>query len=308
MMVRSTSLLLLAASVCLIDSSSAFLPFSPLPLKPTRTAEAKAMAGTGSCRRGHNHQRGLRMGIFDWLTGGDSSSAGEQAPPVAVPPPQQQRQQPQRGVPSSYDAIHQQAIDSVVAGLQAGLRRMEVEFPPIAQVNKLSDGSKSSEALVRRANVGFLAKVVEAMSRSASTVWVLCGDGLTKQEVDKARLPPNARTQLIKDGAPPCSPGDVILVHPPSDSKQWSAASAMASSAPVVVINGYANNGHRDFEMAYYRTSMPPWIFFLPLFSSLFLPVSLGHSFSISLPLSPSHTHTHTHTHMCTYSLSFLGS
>lgn len=69
------------------------------------------------------------MGIFDWLTG--NGNAEQQSGAPAVKSAQTPMQPPARatggvGVPGSYDAIHQQAIDAVQAGLRSGVRRMEV--------------------------------------------------------------------------------------------------------------------------------------------------------------------------------------
>ena len=186
-----------------------------------------------------------------------AASAAPAAPaaPIASLPRRQLAGLPP--VPSSYDEIHAQAIASVTAGLQAGRRRLEVEFPPIAQTNKISDGSASSQATVRRANVAFNAKVCAALSPSASRVLVLCEDSSTLQEMSRAALPANAVCALIKDAAT-VGPrqGDVILSCQPADSKSWMASAQLESQAPVVVLNGFQYNGYKAFDMAYYLKPM----------------------------------------------------
>jgi hypothetical protein len=160
-------------------------------------------------------------------------------------------------VPTSYDEIHAQAIASVAQGLKAGKRRLEVEFPPIAQTNKISDGSASSQATVRRANVAFNAKVAAALSKSAARVLVLCEDAATLQEMLRAVLPSNAFCALIKDAAS-LGPrkGDIILSCQPANSKSWIASAQLESEAPVIVLNGFQYNGYKAFDMAYYLKPM----------------------------------------------------
>lgn len=90
-----------------------------------------------------------------------------------------------------------------------GLRECceQVEFPPIAQMNKMSDGSKSSEAMVRRANVAFVAKVVQALSKSASTVWIRAQSTTTPLEPPHCTLPsPRHEPSCLRPSIPPaCS-------------------------------------------------------------------------------------------------------
>lgn len=49
----------------------------------------------------------------------------------------------------SYEEIHEEAIAGVLAGLDAGVSRLEVEFPPIAQTNKVSATSIEAAVLLR---------------------------------------------------------------------------------------------------------------------------------------------------------------
>uniref|UniRef100_A0A7S1GVZ0 DUF1995 domain-containing protein n=2 Tax=Hemiselmis andersenii TaxID=464988 RepID=A0A7S1GVZ0_HEMAN len=133
---------------------------------------------------------------------------------------------------------------------------MEVEFPPIPSLNKLSDGSASSQRMVRNANVDFVLKVAEALSGSGWGVWILCGDSSTREEVVKRSLPPNTQVALLRDGPPPSGPSDVLLVHPPADISQWDYSASLSASSPVVALNGQQHNGHSSFEMAYYLKPM----------------------------------------------------
>ena len=122
-------------------------------------------------------------------------------------------------VPRSYDEIHAQAIAAVKSGLKAGKRRLEIEFPPIAQTNKISDGSASSQRLVRQANAAFNTKVASAFSGESKRVVVLCADGPLLDEMLLQSLPPNAVCALIKDSASVVAAGDVVLSCQPADSK-----------------------------------------------------------------------------------------
>ena len=122
-------------------------------------------------------------------------------------------------VPRSYDEIHAQAIAAVKSGLKAGKRRLEIEFPPIAQTNKISDGSASSQRLVRQANAAFNTKVASAFSGESKRVVVLCADGPLLDEMLLQSLPPNAVCALIKNSASVVAAGDIVLSCQPADTK-----------------------------------------------------------------------------------------
>jgi hypothetical protein len=70
----------------------------------------------------------------------------------------------------SYEEIHQEAIAGVLAGLDAGVSRLEVEFPPIAQTNKVS--STSVEAGV----------VQHFGGRGAGAHMIACGESKCSRE------------------------------------------------------------------------------------------------------------------------------
>jgi len=161
-------------------------------------------------------------------------------------------------LPKSYDEIHAQAIASIEASLAGGYRAVEVEFPAIASVNKQSDGSASSQAMVRKANVVFVAKVAAALSAGGrcERVFLLAGDRATLQELSRAGLPQSTVLGVLQDGAPSAGARDVILVATPAETRQWAGALLLSRQSPVVVLNGACNNGYKGFEMAYYLKPM----------------------------------------------------
>jgi hypothetical protein len=153
-------------------------------------------------------------------------------------------------VPRSYEEIHAQAIAGIAAALKRGLRALEVEFPAIAQTNKLSDGSASSQALVRRAHAGFNAKVAAALSRDWNRVILVCGDGAMVEEMRRLEasglLPPNARCLAFKDrGSVGLGARDLVLACQPASISDWVTAADISAVSPVVVLNGYQYNGYK---------------------------------------------------------------
>jgi len=98
----------------------------------------------------------------------------------------------------------------------------QVEFPAIAQTNKISDGSASSQAIVRRANVEFNTKVCSALASRGQRVVVLCSEGSTLQAMLEARLPARAVCGLVKDaGGMGITRGDVVVSCQPADAAAW---------------------------------------------------------------------------------------
>ena len=198
----------------------------------------------------HRNFPELKMNIFDFL------SPKKAIPGISYSSPSSSQARPR--VPQNYDEIHEQSFLGIEAGLRQGLRRMEVEFPPIPQVNRLSDGSASSQAMVRRANVAYAAKAAARLAPPApARLHLLCGDRATLDELLRAALPKTAAVGLLRDFSPAAAgPGDAALVVTPADAQQWAAAARVGDAAPVAVLNGVFNNGWPGFESAYYLRPM----------------------------------------------------
>jgi hypothetical protein len=198
----------------------------------------------------------MQMNFFDFLNPKKPAVSKQGTP--AETGSVSTRGPPSTRVPRTYDEIHEQSFLAVEAALRQGARRIEVEFPPITQVNRLSDGSASSQALVRRANVAYAAKAAARLEPPApGRLLLLCGDSATLSELGRAALPPRADAGLLRDfDAAAVGPRDLAIVVTPADARQWAAAAQAAAAVPAVVLNGACNNGWPGFETAYYLRPM----------------------------------------------------
>lgn len=151
---------------------------------------------------------------------------------------------PPAGLPSSYDDLHAAAVDGVLAAIDAGLKVMEVDFPPIASVNARGDGSAKSDALVAAANADFVSKLALSLNHDSHAVAVIgCGTSSLR-----ALGPDAARLRSGPQAAAGC---DVAICVAPADVEQWEAAEALvAQVSNVVIVNGMLNNGRHPH--AYY--------------------------------------------------------
>lgn len=143
------------------------------------------------------------------------------------------------GLPLSYKDIYDGAIDGVKAVLSDGrLEAVEVDFPPVANVNARGDGSAKSERLVAEANSNFARQLCSSLG--ANAVIVACSG-------DAARaLGSDAIT--LRDGVDVAGCDVAICVAPCMD-EQWEACMAL-SVTTVIVVNGLLQNGR--LPHAYY--------------------------------------------------------
>lgn len=169
------------------------------------------------------------------------------------------------GVPGNYDEVHSQAIAAVESGLQGGLRRLEVDFPPLGALNKMGDGSAKGRQLMLTNNCIFIVKLVSALSRSRKVLVLTCEPG---QINELRKLIPTSGTSKIELASLPngvklnaenFTQKGVVIVFSPADSDQWRTASKIGSLVPTIVVNGLFNNGYADFTPTYYFKPISGW-------------------------------------------------
>ncbi|CAN0184305.1 unnamed protein product [Pylaiella littoralis] len=163
-----------------------------------------------------------------------------------------------KGPPANYDAIASQAIAAVQAGLKSGERAMEVEFPPLASLNKINDGSAKNRRLARDNTLAFAKKLVGAVGRGKKVYVVCCQPGAVDDFGKGAGGAADVRALNAKN-LPPAKSGDVIVVVTPADQSQWKLARTMAETATVVIVNGVFVNGYMPFEPVYYFKPISGW-------------------------------------------------
>ena len=151
------------------------------------------------------------------------------------------------GLPKSYNELHNTAIAGVKAAIADGVHSaVEVDFPPIANVNARGDGSAKSERLVLEANVEFVGKLKRALVEAKMKCLVV---GCSRGSV--AALGSGA--VALRD-APAMAPDfDVCVVTTPVAEEQWTSARSLGSGC-VVVVNGLLQNG--ELPHAYFYRPM----------------------------------------------------
>lgn len=162
-----------------------------------------------------------------------------------------------KGPPANYDAIASQAIAAVQAGLKAGERAMEIEFPPLTSLNKMNDGSAKNNQLAQANNIAVTKKLIAGMGWGKK-VYVVCCDPGTKAALGKAPSGADVRLMDAKN-LPPAKVGDVQVVITPADQGQWVLARKMSETAAVVIVNGVFVNGFLPFEPVYYFKNISGW-------------------------------------------------
>lgn len=141
------------------------------------------------------------------------------------------------GLPTSFQAIYAAAATGVRAAIGDGVSACEVDFPPIANVNRLSDGSAKSEALVHAANAEAAQKIQEALS-DLPVALIGCSGGARAALRDVCD---GANVYSLRDGAKVSADSVAICVQPTAD-EQWLAAEALQCRC-VVVLNGLLGQG-----------------------------------------------------------------
>mmetsp|Transcript_35502 Transcript_35502/g.77753 ORF Transcript_35502/g.77753 Transcript_35502/m.77753 type:complete len:326 (-) Transcript_35502:105-1082(-) len=193
-----------------------------------------------------------RLNLFNFGGGGSSGRSGGTVTAT---------------VPKSPSARDNQAITSVRAAIASpkvpSFPLVEVEFPPLAELNKLGDGTLRSAREVEDANASFAVKLAKAISIPfvGPKVVILTSSAAAKSFVSTVakKVGGSATVVSVKDGIPQdTGPDDVVVFLTPSTSGDYRAAETMASSGTlrgVVIINGFAKDNKsvkQDATMAFF--------------------------------------------------------
>lgn len=137
------------------------------------------------------------------------------------------------GLPADYESMYRAAALGVRSAVDDGVAVVEVDFPPLASVNALNDGSAKSERLVHEANARAAAALRAALG-GMRVVCVGCSGGARSALRDKC-----GAAQGLRDAMP--ADAIAICVQPTSE-EQWAAVADLGARG-VVVLNGLLNNG-----------------------------------------------------------------
>lgn len=149
-------------------------------------------------------------------------------------------------IPSSTNDRDNAAIAAVKAAIQKprnpSCPLVECEFPALAQINKLGDGSLRSSLEAEDANIAFVNKLVGGISTpffGPSVTLVMsssASNALIKKVQKKVK---GASVFSLKDGVPGVQGKDNVCVFfTPSSKRDYQAASTLAEyGCPTVVVN-----------------------------------------------------------------------
>eukprot|EP00980_Cylindrotheca_fusiformis_P007523 scaffold1561_cov129-Cylindrotheca_fusiformis.AAC.15 len=167
--------------------------------------------------------------------------------------------------PSNRD---KQAIDSIKAAVNKpktpSFPLVECDFPPLAELNKMGDGSQRSANQVDDANLAFTAKLVQSLTglpMIGPNVVLLTSASAPSSFLNKAKniVKKASYVGSLKDGIPDSvEKGSIAVLVSPSSAQDYTTASKIASDGVVrsiVVVNGVAKGqksiGNRA-TMAYF--------------------------------------------------------
>jgi hypothetical protein len=146
--------------------------------------------------------------------------------------------------PNERDSI---AIGSIKAAINKpktpGFGLIECEFPPLAALNKLGDGSLRSAKEVDAANLKFAIKTTQSIAPFGigPKVWLLTSASASASFVTGARKAKVGTVHSLRDGLPDVAAADVCILPAPSSRPDYDAAQRLATMCKaVVIVNGFA--------------------------------------------------------------------
>lgn len=156
-------------------------------------------------------------------------------------------------IPSSTNDRDNQAIRAIQAAIQKPRNPtnplIECEFPALAALNKLGDGSLRSALEAEDANVAFVQKLVKGLAPVSflgigPKISLVVGSAASNSFVAKVRKiqGQGANIYLLRDGVPNVGKEDVCIFVTPSSRSDYEAAKSLARSCTVLVVNGFAKD------------------------------------------------------------------
>jgi len=152
-------------------------------------------------------------------------------------------------IPNSPSERDNDAIEAIKSAIKnpktPSFPLIECEFPPLAELNKLGDGSLRSANQVDDANLAFCAKLARSYSpfpMIGPKIWLLTSASSSVNFFSKAsRLVKGVSIVPLKDGlSETIGKGDFCIVVSPSSRQDYLAANKLASGGfSVVIVNGF---------------------------------------------------------------------
>mmetsp|Transcript_11979 Transcript_11979/g.28270 ORF Transcript_11979/g.28270 Transcript_11979/m.28270 type:complete len:303 (+) Transcript_11979:46-954(+) len=192
----------------------------------------EAFAAPASTLARH-HITGTGLNLFNFGGGGSAGAGGASS------------------VPKSPAARDSQAIGSIKAALASpknpSFRLVEAEFPVLAALNKLGDGSLRSAKEAEAANLQFALKLAKSISIPfvGPKVYVVTSSTASGSFAASAAKKAGASVISLKDGLPDFDATDIVIFLTPSTNADYRTAESTATSGTVggvIIINGYAKD------------------------------------------------------------------
>jgi Domain of unknown function (DUF1995) len=142
---------------------------------------------------------------------------------------------------------NQQAVKAVQAALSSprtpSFKLIECEFPAVAALNKLGDGSLRSANEVDEANLATAKTIVQSIAFPfGPVVWLLTSTAAGAAFQRKA-AGTGQYVHSLKEGLPPVKSRDVCVLVAPCNSQDYAAAQRLVSNGnAVVLVNGFAKD------------------------------------------------------------------
>jgi hypothetical protein len=167
-------------------------------------------------------------------------------------------------VPVTTKERDRQAIAAIQTAMSKpktpGFKLIECEFPPLAALNKLGDGSLQSANQVDAANISFAAQLSRSLSIPlvGPTATLLLGTAATQGLRQKAQKAYPVVESLQKGSLPNnIDKSSIYVFVAPSSTKDYSLAETIARDygATVILVNGFAKTQKSvsaQATMAYY--------------------------------------------------------
>lgn len=139
---------------------------------------------------------------------------------------------------------------------------IECEFPPLAALNKLGDGSLRSAREAEKANIAFATGLIKALSSPFSPLktWIVTGTAASQSlENGVSSIKAASYVHSLRNGLPDTKgKNDICVLITPSTGEDYLAASKMAREGQcggVIILNGFAKDTKSissKATMAYY--------------------------------------------------------
>mmetsp|Transcript_22524 Transcript_22524/g.34038 ORF Transcript_22524/g.34038 Transcript_22524/m.34038 type:complete len:292 (+) Transcript_22524:64-939(+) len=147
---------------------------------------------------------------------------------------------------SDRDSIAFNAIKNAINKPKTqGFGLVECEFPPLAALNKLGDGSLRSANEVDTANLKFSQSLISFISLPfiGPKVWLLTSTAASSGFQKAAKSSKSYTFHSLRDGKPAVASADVCILVGPSARNDYLLAQELTTECKaVVLVNGYAKD------------------------------------------------------------------